>query len=44
MQIDPDSVDEKTAALHCLGYLVRFVPTLMIPYMDLVTVEVDKVA
>jgi len=37
MKIDPDSVDEKTSALHCLGYLVRFCPRLMIPYMDVVT-------
>lgn len=44
MEINPDSVDEKASALHCLGFLVRFVPQLMVPYMDETTVEVDKIA
>jgi len=44
MNINPDSVDEKAAALHCLGYLVRFVPHLMAPYLEETIIEVDKVA
>ena len=44
MQVDPNSVDERVAAIHCLGYLIRFVPKLMIPYLEPVLAQLDKIA
>jgi len=34
MKVDPNSVDERDAAIHCLGYLIRFVPNEMKPYLE----------
>jgi len=44
MQVDPDSVDERTAALHCIGYMIRFTPELMKPFLEETLTQLDKVA
>jgi hypothetical protein len=44
MKLNPDSIDEKTSAVHCVGYLVRFCPELMKPHLELVLEELGKVA
>ena len=42
MKVDPNSVDEWNAAIHCLGYLIWFVPHLMQPYLEETLVMLDK--
>ncbi len=41
MQINQDSIDERTAAIHCLGYLVKNCTELMIPHLDRIVKAIE---